>query len=660
MENWEAGPTAYAGPASLVRPTPVRAGRAEPAPLRTAGTAPLWLDVMDTAIQTCTAHGRDEVADWLSHRRVQMLHPHLRVLVVGAAKQGKSQLINALINASVCTVDADRGTTVPTVVRHAETPAAHVIRRVSPTADWVATVAPQDRIPLAVEQLTTAVAETAARLPAGAPVHAEVGLPRALLASGLVLIDTPALPGLPATAAPAVAEARELATYSCADVILFTCEASRELSDGEIAVLGDLARLFPNLLVVLTKTDYAAEWRRNLAESHRRLSRAGVPATVTAVSASLRMHAVQAGDQALNTESGFTDLIAHLQQMVAAKPDQLAPATVGVLSRIAIERLAAPLREELTAQQGTEVSDAMTRLHATQRRLDDLRRCAARWQNTLSDEVGDLMSDIEHDLRERTRAVLAESDEFFSTADPAKSWDEFEPWLREALQEVARTSQSWLAERAEWMARRVADQFPPDAGDVLPPQTFVTAEDMPDRVTGIDAPPVSHFGTGQKLFVGLRGSYGGVVMFGLATTLAGMSLINPISITGGALFGGKSVRDESKQLLKRRQAEARNAVQRHVDELFVGLTKDARDTVRRLQRALRDHFSAVTEDLQEVVMESLRSAKAAADQDLAARDQRVRRIQQELVRLADLHQQAEALTGRAAEQQVPALGGGRS
>ena len=38
--------------------------------------------------------------------------------------------------------------------------------------------------------------------------------------------------------------------------------------------------------------------------------------------------------------------------------------------------------------------------------LDELRRCTTRWQYALADEVADLVSDIEYDLRERTRAIL--------------------------------------------------------------------------------------------------------------------------------------------------------------------------------------------------------------------------------------------------------------
>jgi hypothetical protein len=258
------------------------------------------------------------------------------------------------------------------------------------------------------------------------------------------------------------------------------------------------------------------------------------------------------------------------------------------------------------------------------------------------------MSDIEHDLREGVKKLLAEADEFFTTNDPAKSWDEFEPWLRDAVQDLTQTSVSWLAERTEWMARRTAGMFPPEAGDVLPPTALAITDGASlSGVSPLDAPPVATFTPGQKLFIGLRGSYGGVVMFGLATSLAGMSLINPISIGGGALFGGKSVRDESKTLLKRRQTEARNAVRQHVDDIFTKLNKDARDSVRQAQRALRDHFTAVTEDLQEDAVESLRDAKAAADRDAAAREAHGRRLREELTRLAELHTQAQALSERA-------------
>ncbi|MEU4245533.1 dynamin family protein [Actinoplanes sp. NPDC026619] len=642
MQRWEAGPTAYAGPTSPVRP-----GRTELGALSaTAAPASLWLDVLDATIRTCQEHGRTDLVAWLWQRRAQLLHPHLRVLVVGAAGQGKSQLINALINAPVCVVGEGRGTTVPTVVRHTEAPTAHLIVRASPEAAWTPDAGPQEHIPLALDRLADALTETVAIQPAtmAGRLHADVGVPRALLATGLQLIDTPPLPGLPTAAPAAVARLRELATDSRADLVLFACEAGRELSDAEVTVLADLARLFPSLVVAYTKTDYAAHWRRGLEASRMRLVQAGVPATVVPLSATLRARAVQTGDAALNGESGFPALIGLLEATVAAKPDGLARATVGVLGRTVTERLAVVLRDDLDAQRAeSETSHAVKRLHDTQRRLDELRRCTTRWQTRLSDEVADLMSDIEHDLRERTRAVIARADETFTDSDPLRVWDEFEQWLREALLEVAQTSLNWLGDRAEWLARAVAAEFPPELGDVLPTWVPGVQNDPNDRVTELESPQVERFTMTQKLFTGLRGSYGGVLMVGLVTSLTGMSLINPISLSGGALFGGKSIREEGKSLLRRRQAAARATVRQHVDEIFVGLAKDTKDSVRRIQRALRDHFTAVTEDLQEAIIESLRSAKADAEREAAVREGQARRTEQELIRLAGLQKQALAL-----------------
>lgn len=601
---------------------------------------------MDAVIHSCHTHGRSDLAERLTRRRTRLLDRQLRVLVVGIAAQGRSRLINALVNAPVCGLLPDGGAEVPTVVRHAVAPVAHLIQRDSATADWTAAVALRAQIPLATDRLSPALAEAAATLPAQSPVHTDVGIPRSLLADGLVLIDAPALSLSPGAGDP-VAVAQSLADRAGADLVLYTCETGRRLGEAELRVIAGLNQVFPGLVVVLTKADYAVDWRRDLAETRRLLTEAGVTSAVTAVSSSLRAHAVRTGDEALNKESGFADLIVHLRQMVEAKPERLARATAAALARVAVQELAVPLRAELERQDASGTSEAAAHLQATHQHLDDLRKSTVRWQNRLSDEVTDLMSDVEHDLRERVKTIIAETDEFFTDADPAKSWDEFEPWLRQSLQELAQNNMSWLSERSEWMARRTADVFPAMAGDVLPTTALAVTGRAPDGAYGLEAPPVAAFTPGQKLFIGLRGSYGGIVMFGLATSLAGMSLINPISIGGGALFGGKSVRDESKTLLKRRQAEARTAVRQYVDDIFTRLNKDSRDSVRRAQRALRDHFTAVTEDLQEEAMESLRNAKAAADRDAAARELRSRTLRAELTRLSELHTQSLALSDRA-------------
>jgi hypothetical protein len=211
------------------------------------------------------------------------------------------------------------------------------------------------------------------------------------------------------------------------------------------------------------------------------------------------------------------------------------------------------------------------------------------------------------------------------------------------LTEAAEANFEWMVQRLDWITHQVASNFARFGTDVLPGWSVRVPDDLADRVPAIEKPNIEKFTATQKVFTALRGSYGGLLMFGMATTMAGLPLINPVSLGAGALFGSKSIRDESKQLLKRRQAAAKSAAQRHVDDFFIRLSKDSRDTARQVHRMLRDHFAALTEELQHAIIQSFQSAKQEADAEAAAREQRQRQIQQMMKRLAILFEEAQEL-----------------
>ena len=72
--------------------------------------------------------GRTDLHARLVQTRRRLDDPAIHVIVVGEFKQGKSQLINALVNAPVCPVDDDVATAVPTVVKYAATTEAAIVR----------------------------------------------------------------------------------------------------------------------------------------------------------------------------------------------------------------------------------------------------------------------------------------------------------------------------------------------------------------------------------------------------------------------------------------------------------------------------------------------------------------------------------------------------
>ena len=51
-------------------------------------------------------------------------------------------------------------------------------------------------------------------------------------------------------------------------------------------------------------------------------------------------------------------------------------------------------------------------------------------------------------------------------------------------------------------------------------------------------------GAAEKIYIGLRGSYSGVLMAGLATSLVGLTLVNPLSLIVGVLVGRRAYRED--------------------------------------------------------------------------------------------------------------------
>ena len=567
----------------------------------------LWLDVVDETIGTCAARGRADLVRQLEQRRSQLLSPGLRVVVTGPAKHGKSQLVNAIVNAPACAVGDELGTAVPTVVRYADEPAAALVTTASGTdARAIGAVPHEHRLVVPVGDLATLVP----RPTAGTAGHVEVGLPRALLRNGLVLVDMPPLAGSDATV--------DLAD---ADTVLLVSDARREISRGELDFLTAAVRFCPNLIVVLTKIDLSPRWRDIAALNRERLAGAGLPATVFPVSAELRLRAARNNDATLNEESGFAALLARLQHDASTKATRLAPYAAAAVTASVLEALAAPLYELRAAHEG--------QLLEVQRNVERLRRQTVRWQTCLSDDIADLASDVEYDLRDRTRKIIRQVDEFFDTADPAEVWDSFTPWLEENLRTAAELNFGWLVERSHWIAARIAQNLAAYRAEALPPSTFWMPDEVFDTMSELERPAFGQFSLPQKVFSGLRGSYGGLVMAGLLTSLAGMPLVNVVSIGAGAVFGGKTLRDEGGSRLQRRQALAKAAVQRHIEDFFLKFSKECRDVARQVHRALRDHFTALVEQLHDRLAEGAQSAPpdAAVNREYEALQALYRKVQ---------------------------------
>ncbi|WP_240645993.1 dynamin family protein [Georgenia sp. SYP-B2076] len=616
------------------------------------------VQLVESTIELVSAGDRADLRRRLEQTRRRLLDPSIRVIVVGEFKQGKSMLINALVNAPVCPVDDDVATSVPTVVRHGDTPSAVVLTaRTDGPGDGEPVL---ERQPVRIEDLPQFVSESGNPGNERRLVAAEVTLPRAVLAGGLAVVDSPGVGGLDSSHALTT-----LTALPTADAMLLVSDASQEYTEPEIRFLRQAMRVVPSVACVLSKTDLYPQWRRVADLDRAHLAHVDPDIPLIPVSSVLRLHAAQHTDKELNEESGFPALVSYLRHQIVGNAERLQQRSVMQDLLSTTENLRMSLQSELAALEDPERSPQMiVALEAAKDRADEQRRRSARWQVTLNDGVSDLISDMDFDLRDRMRAVQRDAEAAIDAGDPAPVWEQFSDWLEQRVASAVSETFIWTNERSQWLAEQVATLFAEDVVS-LPVLRVDDTEDVLDPVAPVPHLDADVVGPIQKVLIGMRGSYGGVLMFGLLTGLAGMALVNPISVGAGLLMGGKAYREDKKARLKRRQVEAKVIVRRQVDDVVFQVGKQLRDRLRLVQRTTRDHFTEIAEEHHRSLADSVLAAQKAANTYAAVREQRIKELKVELKRVEVLRRHAEALGGpavevRAAGAAARAVGSARS
>jgi hypothetical protein len=471
----------------------------------------------------------------------------------------------------------------------------------------------------------------------------EIRVPRRLLASGLALVDTPGVGGL-----HSVYGAATMAALGTADVVVFVTDASQELSAVEIDVLRTAADRCPTVVCVLTKTDLYPAWRRIAELDREHLSTAGLgEVQVLPVSSLLRNEALAKDSKDLNEESGYPVLLRYLNESVIARAQEVSVRTATSSAVFALDQVEATLTAERTVLADPARAQALVEdLERARTRAEVLKTRSARWQQTLSDGSQDLASEIDHDLRTRLRTTSTEADDAVEEYDPLKIWDDFSGWLRQQVAAHVAENTRRLRDSARQLAERVAEHFAIDEDAVvvhdvdiaLPSAIHAVALDV-----GFD-----RAARGSNALAAIRGTYGGVLMFGTVGQLAGLTLMNPLTAVIGIGLGRRALKDERKRQLTMRRQQTKQAVRRYLDDVSFAVNKDSRDAIRRVQRELRNEFTERAEQLQRSTREALVAAEVAARQTAKEAEARLKAIDAELGRLATVRKAAADLAAACA------------
>ncbi|WP_067703518.1 dynamin family protein [Nocardia jejuensis] len=629
------------------------------------------LQVLAETVAVARAAERGDLVGRLETLAGRIRDPRRRIVVAGLGNQGKSRFVNALISAEVCAVGDDTTTTVTTVLAHADEPRATLVlaapdggeptRIIVPFGEVGGVAGRTPEIPDAdaakpfdadrrfERELATGPGGADRPADSGRPaavaaggrrvVRVEVQTPNRLLADGVVVVDTPGL-GMHGGGGTASI----LGTSPAADAVLLITDASTELTDPEMDFLRQARELCPAVAVLVTKIDLYPHWRQVLEADRIHLSHARIDVPLIPVSSVLRSHAVRLQDQELGRESGFGAVFEFLREQVVARDQREVRRAAAVDITSAAEHLALAIGSELVALRDPEQGAAAVReLGAAKNVAEHLHRRTSGWQQTLGDGVTDLAGDIDHDLRERLRTIARTAEEWIDEQDPGRHWGQVEEWLTATIEAAIGDNLLWTRTRATLLAERVGAHFTElgavDLPDVL--ETLNGDESRSGACTLADLEP--GLGFGDKILVGVRGSYGGVIMAGMAGTMAGLALINPLSLGAGVILGGKAFRDDKKARLAKRRSDAKLAVRRYLDDVAFHTGKETKDRLHRIHRLLRDHFTAVADRTLRSLDDSLRAAQEAATLESAQRATRCTELERRLRVVAELRHHAAAL-----------------
>ncbi|MEX2552243.1 MAG: dynamin, partial [Actinomycetota bacterium] len=258
------------------------------------------------------------------------------------------------------------------------------------------------------------------------------------------------------------------------------------------------------------------------------------------------------------------------------------------------------------------------------------------------DGIGDLSSDVDHDLHARIRDLLRESDDAIDEGDPAEVWPEFEEWLYRRVTEEVTRNYTLMHLKANELGKIVTEHFDlgrDDLGLVL--ETGAPDEAL-DAVKASAAADLERMNVTSQALSVLRGGYMGTMMFGMIAQGLSLAMFSPATVAIGLVMGKRGLGEEKKRQLAMRRGQAKNAVRKYVEEARFLVAKDSRDTIRKINRQLRDHFAGLAEELHRSTNEAVLSAQHAASMGQEERAKHLRNVEAELRRIIDLRQRVTA------------------
>jgi gas vesicle protein len=319
-----------------------------------------------------------------------------------------------------------------------------------------------------------------------------------------------------------------------------------------------------------------------------------------------------------------------------------------------VDHMIAIASQELeVVQDPARIAAANTIYEQAVAKLEQVRGPGSRWGQLLNDRMSDLSNGATFRMRGGMRDIAATIDTNVEELSTSAEWEELSVHLQDAVAGLLAEVFESVEDGAGAIRHDLAELMADEASTDLPEEARGLAVSI---LAGIDAKPAELTDeSGAKRAVGsvvpaLRGAQSGLMLFGLLGRVlpvgaAGLMMSNPITLVIGAAFAGKQIYSVRKHTLATRRQRARSVAKGFLDDVQFEASHQLAESIRRMQRMLRDEFSSRVAELQRTYQQMAEQAKQNVASTYEQQVERAQQLRADLDQLRTLRKKLTAAGG---------------
>ena len=609
-----------------------------------------------------TQSDRKDIAKTLQESAERFTEGKLIVVVAGEFKQGKSSLINALIDEKdLFPVDIDITTNLVSTITYGKEEKITVVLG-EPGKGKPKNITRAEIPDYVTEQKNNRNQKKAQML--------IIESPNSQLKEGLVLVDTPGVGGLN-TEHTAV-------TYALipnADVVIFVSDSQKPLTVKELEFVEMINRHCQNFLFVITKKD-VGNYQEIINSNREKLTKTfNCPEeaiNLIPVSSKTKLAYLETKDKEDLEDSNFIALETELWQILEQQRGSILSLRALADLVQALTQIKTPIEAEWSAcqQSSGELQEIKQKFQEVQQRLQTLLKNNGIWQNKLNDGLQDIREEIVNTYRQEinqiSNQVKLELDDPEILSNPEKLISQLEIKIDSLVVD--------LTNEIGKLANNLQQKIKKDTQLDISPfsnSSLANTENKPylfnpegiqhshlwEKTLNIAQNASFKGSIGATVGAAVGGVFGGVIgsIFGGVGAAPGAALGSQLGAwlggLGGIATGTKQALSKEKEINKRQVfAEVKIFIEQIQQECLNNLNK----TIKELQRAMRDELTTQIQQEKETCDRTLRSLKEAEKLTKEQTARKIAELEPLLNRIKYLEQEITKLAEQAIAQKEAA------